>query len=199
MLRKNQTKLIVIAALSLAIVSLSLVAMKMLTYEKPLTSKTGEKLALDDNAAALKKSSDFYRGIVLPGWRELTVSVDESCQATGIDFYNPTDNLFYRCPRCLNVVAEKRCDKCEENYEKKELVEDCFYLRFSLILDDNDELIYQSGLVAPDLHLQSVNLTRVLEPGDYSARVLIEPYGKDMATPLNQGEVKLVLHVKNLI
>lgn len=199
MLRKNQTKLIVIAALSLAIVSLSLVAMKMLTYEKPLTSKTGEKLALDDNATALKKSSDFYRGIVLPGWRELTVSVDESCQATGIDFYNPTDNLFYRCPRCLNVVAEKRCDKCEENYEKKELVEDCFYLRFSLILDDNDELIYQSGLVAPDLHLQSVNLTRVLEPGDYSARVLIEPYGKDMATPLNQGEVKLVLHVKNLI
>ena len=144
MLRKNQTKLIVIAALSLAIVSLSLVTMKMLTYEKPLTSKTGEKLALDDNAAALKKSSDFYRGIVLPGWRELTVSVDESCQATGIDFYNPADNLFYRCPRCLNVVAEKRCDKCEENYEKKELVEDCFYLRFSLILDDNDELIYQS-------------------------------------------------------
>ena len=177
MLRKNQTKLIVIAALSLAIVSLSLVTMKMLTYEKPLTSKTGEKLALDDNAAALKKSSDFYRGIVLPGWRELTVSVDESCQATGIDFYNPADNLFYRCPRCLNVVAEKRCDKCEENYEKKELVEDCFYLRFSLILD----------------------LTRVLEPGDYSARVLIEPYGKDMVTPLNQGEVKLVLHVKNLI
>ena len=198
MLRKNQTKLIVIAALSLAIVSLSLVTMKMLTYEKPLTSKTGEKLALDDNAAALKKSSDFYRGIVLPGWRELTVSVDESCQATGIDFYNPADNLFYRCPRCLNVVAEKRCDKCEENYEKKELVEDCFYLRFSLILDDNDELIYQSGLVAPDLHLQSVNLTRVLESGDYSARVLIEPYGKDMATPLNKGEVKLTLHVKNL-
>lgn len=199
MLRKNQTKLIVIAALSLAIVSLSLVTMKMLTYEKSLTSKTGEKLALDDNAAALKKSSDFYRGIVLPGWRELTVSVDESCQATGIDFYNPADNLFYRCPRCLDVVAEKRCDKCEENYEKKELVEDCFYLRFSLILDDNDELIYQSGLVAPDLHLQSVNLTRVLEPGDYSATVLIEPYGKDMVTPLNQGEVKLVLHVKNLI
>ena len=195
MLRKNQTKLIVIAALSLAIVSLSLVTMKMLTYEKPLTSKTGEKLALDDNAAALKKSSDYKRVNLHTRCREQTERVDESCQATGIDFYNPADNLFYRCPRCLDVVAEKRCDKCEENYEKKELVEDCFYLRFSLILDDNDELIYQSGLVAPDLHLQSVNLTRVLDPGDFCARVLIEPFCKDMVTPLNKGDVKIVIHV----
>lgn len=199
MLRKNQTKLIVIALLSLVIVSLSLVAMKLLTFESSSDSRTQEKLALEENAAVYRSASLSSKGIVLPGWRELSLSVDASCKATGLDFYNPGDNLFYRCPRCLNVISGNDCEECKESYEENELVEDCFYLRFSLILDDNDELIYQSGLVAPDLHVQSVSLTRVLEPGDYSAKVLIEPYRKDAITPLNKGEVKLILHVKNLI
>lgn len=199
MLRKNQTKLIVIAMLSLAIVSLSLVAMKLLTFESAATARTQEKIALDENAAKYQSTRVSSKNITLPGWRELSLSVDSSCAAKGVDFYNPSDNLFYRCPKCLEIITTERCENCKERFEKEELVEDCFYLRFSLILDEGDELIYRSGLVAPDLHIQSVNLTRVLEPGDYSARVLIEPYGKDMATPLNKGEVQLVLHVKNLI
>ncbi|MBS7353865.1 MAG: hypothetical protein KIG23_03710, partial [Erysipelotrichaceae bacterium] len=138
MLQKNQTKLIVIALLSLAIVSLSLVAMRLLSYESVTADKAQEKITLEENASKYKSTKISSKNITLPGWRELSLSVDSSLEARGIDFYNPSSNLFYRCPRCLNVVAEKRCYKCEENYEKKELVEDCFYLRFSLILDDND-------------------------------------------------------------
>ena len=198
MLQKNQTKLIVIALLSLAIVSLSLVAMRLLSYESVTADKAQEKITFEENASKYKSTKISSKNITLPGWRELSLSVDSSLEARGIDFYNPSSNLFYRCPRCLEIVVDGRCENCEENFDIEELVEDCFYLRFSLILDEGDEVIYRSGLVAPDLHIQSVNLTRVLESGDYSARVLIEPYGKDMATPLNKGEVKLTLHVKNL-
>ncbi|MCI7036342.1 MAG: hypothetical protein MSA27_04215 [Spirochaetia bacterium] len=173
-------------------------AMRLLSYESVTADKAQEKITLEENASKYKSTKISSKNITLPGWRELSLSVDSSLEARGIDFYNPSSNLFYRCPRCLEIVVDGRCENCEDNFDIEELVEDCFYLRFSLILDEGDEVIYRSGLVAPDLHIQSVNLTRVLESGDYSARVLIEPYGKDMATPLNKGEVKLTLHVKNL-
>ena len=101
MLQKNQTKLIVIALLSLAIVSLSLVAMRLLSYESVTAYKAQEKITLEENASKYKSTKISSKNITLPGWRELSLSVDSSLEARAIDFYNPSSNLFYRCPKCL--------------------------------------------------------------------------------------------------
>ena len=156
----------------------------------------------------------YEKGEITVGGRNYEgVEIFDTCSECGATFSEEDSGMLREvnsglpnskmiCFLCVEDMEDSgkltRCENCEENFDIEELVEDCFYLRFSLILDEGDEVIYRSGLVAPDLHIQSVNLTRVLESGDYSARVLIEPYGKDMATPLNKGEVKLTLHVKNL-
>ena len=88
MLQKNQTKLIVIALLSLAIVSLSLVAMRLLSYESVTADKAQEKITLEENASKYKSTKISSKNITLPGWRELSLSVDSSLEARGIDFYN---------------------------------------------------------------------------------------------------------------
>lgn len=54
-----------------------------------------------------------------------------------------------------------------------------FYLQFSIILADTDEVIYSSGLVEYDSYINSIELSRDLEKGMYEAMVFIQPY--DMA------------------
>lgn len=54
-----------------------------------------------------------------------------------------------------------------------------FYLQFSIILTDTDEVIYSSGLVEYDSYINSIELSRDLEKGMYEAMVFIQPY--DMA------------------
>ena len=69
-------------------------------------------------------------------------------------------------------------------------------MTFALVLNDTNEVIYQSNLVEPDKHLQRITLNRPLEKGDYSAYVLIKPYRSDMQTECNNGKVMITLHVK---
>ena len=54
-----------------------------------------------------------------------------------------------------------------------------FYLQFSIILTDTDEVIYSSGLVEYDSYINSIELSRDLEKGMYEAMLFIQPY--DMA------------------
>ena len=49
--------------------------------------------------------------------------------------------------------------------------EECYYIAFGLYLEDGDELLFQSGLVAPGLYVQKMEMTRALAPGEYPAYV----------------------------
>lgn len=74
--------------------------------------------------------------------------------------------------------------------------EECYYVAFGLYLEDGDELLFQSGLVAPGLYVQQMEMTRALAPGEYAAYVVCQPYQSDRATKTNSGIVKLTLTVK---
>lgn len=73
--------------------------------------------------------------------------------------------------------------------------EECYYISFGLYLEDGDELLFQSGLVAPGLYVQKMEMTRALAPGEYPAYVVCQPYLSDRATKTNSGIVKLTLTV----
>ncbi len=69
----------------------------------------------------------------------------------------------------------------------------CYYMTFGLYLSDGDELLYQSGLVAPGKYIQEMEMTRSLAPGTYDAYVVCQPYKSDKQTQTNQGVVKITL------
>ena len=73
--------------------------------------------------------------------------------------------------------------------------EECYYIAFGLYLEEGDELLFQSGLVAPGLYVQKMEMTRALAPGEYPAYVVCQPYLSDRATKTNSGIVKLTLTV----
>jgi len=74
--------------------------------------------------------------------------------------------------------------------------ENVYYMTFALYLADNDELLYQSNLVAPGKYIQSMEISRALSKGDYSAYVMIQPYRSDKSTKTNNGKVVIDLKVR---
>lgn len=72
---------------------------------------------------------------------------------------------------------------------------DCYYMTFALYLKENDELLYQSGLVSPNNYIQKMEI-RPLKKGSYDAYIVIQPYRSDKKTKTNQGVVNLTLNVK---
>ena len=74
--------------------------------------------------------------------------------------------------------------------------DNCYYMTFGLYLTEGDELLYQSDLVSPGNYIQEMTMTRALEPGEYDAYVVCQPYQSDKETKTNQGVVKITLTVK---
>ena len=72
---------------------------------------------------------------------------------------------------------------------------DCYYMTFALYLKENDELLYQSGLVSPNNYIQKMEI-RPLKKGSYDAYIVIQPYRSDKKTKTNQGVVNLTLNVR---
>ena len=74
--------------------------------------------------------------------------------------------------------------------------QDYYYMTFALYLKENDELLYQSDLVAPGKYIQIMEMTRSLKAGSYDAYVVCQPYRSDGKTQTNQGIVNITLTVK---
>ena len=158
------------------------------------------KLELEESQqdyVANEKQVDHSKNIVMPGWGSFTIPANTTDIDKGIDMYNPSSNRWYKCPKCEAQLDDNLyCEECEKQHSKDEAIEDLYYMSFALVLEDNDEVIYESKLVEPNKHLQHITLTRPLEKGSYNAYVLIKPYKSDMATECNNGKVVITLNVK---
>ena len=69
-----------------------------------------------------------------------------------------------------------------------------YYLKFSIYLKENDELIYSSDLVPYNNYISTITLNKELQEGVYEAYVLIEPYDQNGNT-LNKGRIIINLIV----
>lgn len=71
------------------------------------------------------------------------------------------------------------------------------YFRYTLILEDTGEVLYQSRLIPPGKALEWIKLSRPLEKGDYALVIKIDSFAlADGSTPMNGGEQKVLLKVR---
>ena len=109
------------------------------------------------------------KGVAIPGWDKLIIPAGQTNNIT-VDFYNPAAN------------------------------EGLYYLTFELRLPNNSEqgyeVLYKSGLIEADKHIQSINLSRALSAGEYDAIIHVQPYRVDDKTITNNADLKTKLVVK---
>lgn len=107
-------------------------------------------------------------GVAIPGWVSLTIPANTT-ENIVVDFFNPEANA------------------------------DKYYLTFELRLPDDSEqgyeVLYTSGLVEPNLHIQSITLNRALEKGTYDAVLHVQPYHMENKAPTNNADLKTQLIV----
>lgn len=70
------------------------------------------------------------------------------------------------------------------------------YFHFTIVLNENDEVIYESKYVPPGQAITDVTLSRPLPVGEYPATIQISTIALDGETPLNGANVETVLIAK---
>lgn len=162
---KRKKRVIIIISFLIAVIIVLLIL---------LLSRCGAEETTEENSAPgidpaageyVAPENETDRGIDIPGWDSVTVAANNT--EVSVDFYNPETN------------------------------KDRYYLSFELRLvnaDGSCETLYQSGLVEPGLHIQSITLSRPLPPGKYDAVVHIQPYTMDEEkTATNNADVAVTL------
>ena len=150
-----------------------------------LVVDSGEAVELDHYLALAGKNS--------------TVASVENCDA---EFFRvgQNDEGAYTVQATAGFEDEKAIDVVTSEGKRESVTvsctPECYYMTFGLYLDENDELLYQSGLVEPGKYLQQMELSRALDPGTYAAYVVCQPYKSDQKTKTNQGVVRIALNVQ---
>ena len=70
------------------------------------------------------------------------------------------------------------------------------YFKFTIVLKDTGETIFESKYVPPGQSITDVTLTRPLAEGEYNATIQISTIALDQETPLNGANVETVLIAK---
>lgn len=158
------------------------------------------KKCSNDNSNQHTNNVVYGRGIALPNITTINIQANEVNINNGIDIYNPKSNFWFVCDKCgyaLDNIYQCINQDCKAKYSSsKKLNSDCYYMTFALYLYNNDELLYESGLIEPDEHIHSINLSRPLEAGTYSAYLFVQPYKADKITLCNNGKMDIKLVVE---
>ncbi len=71
------------------------------------------------------------------------------------------------------------------------------YFRYTLLLEETGEILYQSPLIAPGKAVLEIELSRALPKGDYHLTIAIDSISlADGRTPMNGGEHRVLLQVR---
>ena len=68
-----------------------------------------------------------------------------------------------------------------------------YYLSFSVYLKDQDKPLAETGLIQPGESALKLSLSHPLEPGEYEAVVLVQPYRMADGSATNNAEIETIL------
>ena len=160
--------IIILLILLLFVVTTGIVVFVPLIQENSGSSSPGVGLQVDPFAGSFVEDKPAS-GVSIPGFVTLTIPAGTTT-ATTVDFYNPEKN------------------------------EGRYYLTFKLsLLNKNGEVsetLYESGLLPPGEHIQTITLSRALTAGEYDAILHIQPYRIEDKTPTNNANMRITITVK---
>lgn len=65
-----------------------------------------------------------------------------------------------------------------------------------ITLKDSGETVYESAAIAPDQHIQTIKLTKDLDPGEYAAVATFTGYDRETHKQTGQAAAEIVLNVE---
>ena len=68
-----------------------------------------------------------------------------------------------------------------------------YYLSFSVYLEGEDKALAETGLIQPGESALKLSLSKALEPGEYEAVVLVQPYRMADGSATNNAEIETIL------
>lgn len=68
--------------------------------------------------------------------------------------------------------------------------------KVSIALKDSGEVVYESGALAPDQHIQNIKLTRDLDPGEYDAVATFTGYDRETHKQTGQAAAEITLVIE---
>ena len=68
-----------------------------------------------------------------------------------------------------------------------------YYLSFSVYLKGDDKTLAETGLIQPGESALKLSLSHPLEPGEYEAVVLVQPYRMADGSATNNAEIETIL------
>ena len=68
-----------------------------------------------------------------------------------------------------------------------------YYLSFSVYLKDEEKPLAETGLIQPGESALKLELNKALEPGEYEAVVLVQPYRMADGSATNNAEIETIL------
>ena len=71
-----------------------------------------------------------------------------------------------------------------------------YYLSFSVYLKGEDKALAETGLIQPGESALKLSLSKALEPGEYEAVVLVQPYRMADGSATNNAEIETTLIVE---
>ena len=71
------------------------------------------------------------------------------------------------------------------------------YFKFTIVLEDTKEVLYESGLVPPGKAITTVKLNKKMKAGTYPILVQMDTFSLEDEKPLNGGTSKTVIEVVN--
>lgn len=133
----------------------------------------------------LKKDDKAQMGL-LPGMTEEQVreemdrKVDESMFAIGIN-----SRLEFEDGKSEGLI---RIENSPGNH---------YRMQVEMYRKDNDELIYQSGMIAPGAYIEKDKLDVELKKGEYPVKVIFHAYHKEQEDHVGQAELETLVIIKN--
>lgn len=72
-----------------------------------------------------------------------------------------------------------------------------YVMKVTITLDSNNEVVYESGGIKPDSHIDTIKLSKDLEAGTYPATATFTAYDPDSLEEVGQAAAKITLAIAN--
>ncbi|WP_066686137.1 hypothetical protein [Christensenella intestinihominis] len=97
----------------------------------------------------------------------------------------------------INTKVKMENGKSEADLRIENIPANHYLMKVQITLDDTDEVIYTSGLIEPNYHIQSAKLDKELEKGTYKATALFMACDMDTGDVVGRASVQFEIQVLN--